>query len=180
MPTGLSAGSFVRLRVSPTAVAGRYAVVSFGVALRAPEDRDEARLRGRITAFTSAASFSINGLAVDASAASFPGGTAGLRVGARVEAEGTSSGGVLRATRVKVETEDQREQRGFELKGAVESVDLAGATVVVRGTRVSLARAGLVFDGGVLADLVVGRQVEIKAALSADRTRLEATSIRFR
>ena len=83
VPGDLAAGRFVRLRLATALdAAGRVRVSDFGVALRPPQDRDEARLRGLVTQFTSSTSFNINGLPVDASAATFPNGTAGVRLGA--------------------------------------------------------------------------------------------------
>ena len=52
--------------------------------------------------------FSVNGIAVDASKATFPNGTRGRRLGAQVEVQGTSSNGVVIAKRVSVETHARR------------------------------------------------------------------------
>lgn len=180
VPATLANGSFVRLRLNLLPDAGRYVVASFGVGSRPPQDGIEARLKGRVTAFTSSASFSINGLPVDASSASFPNGTAGLRLGARAEAEGPVVGGVLVATRVKVESDQDVRDRGFEVKGSITSADAAAGTFVIRGVTVSTARIDLRLDDGTLADIVQGREVEVQAQLSADRTRFEATRIKFK
>jgi hypothetical protein len=180
VPATLALGGVVRLSVGTVPDgANRYVVSAFGEGVREPRDRDEARVKGLVTAFVSSAAFSINGLPIDASAASFPDGTAGLALGARAEAEGSLSGGVLRASQVGIESEDEVRDRGFELKGAITSADAAGRTFVLRGVTVSTARADLRLDDGSLADLLPGREVEVKAQLSADRTRLEATRIKF-
>jgi Domain of unknown function (DUF5666) len=180
VPVDLSVGAFVRLRLDllPDA-SSRFVVRSFGVGVRPPEDRDEARLKGLVTALVSTASFNINGLPVDASGAAFPNGTAGLQLGARAEAEGPVVDGVLRARTVRIESDDDVRDRGFELKGRITSVDAAAQTFVLRGVTVSTARPDLELEGGTLADLTPGREVEVKARLSADRTRLEATEIKF-
>ena len=181
VPANLAAGSYVRLRLN-TALdgAGRYVVNSFGVAVRAPEDRDEAKLRGAVTAFTSLANFQVNGLAVDASAATFPDGAAGVALGARLQIEGATRAGVLVASKVEIETDDELRGRGFELIGNIESVNPAARTFVLRGVTVSTARPDLRLDDGTLADIAAGREVEVRAELAANRTVLEATRIKFR
>ena len=181
VPADLAVGRFVRVRVDRVAGPfGGYVVTAFRIGVRTPEDRDEAELKGLITDFASAANFSVNGLSVDASSASFPDGSSGLGLGARVEARGTVRGGVLRATRVSIETDDEALARGFELKGLITSVDAAARTLTLRGETVSWARADLQLDDGTLADIKVDRDVEVRAQLSADRTRLEATRIKFK
>jgi hypothetical protein len=177
VPSTLADGTFVRVRLNLTLDAGgRYVISAFGVGVRPPEDREEASLKGLVTAFTSSTRFSINGLPVDASGATVP---AGLRLGVRAEAEGSVSGGVLIADKVSIESDDEVRDRGFELKGNVESANAAAQTFVLRGVTVSTARSDLRIEGGTLADLKAGSKVEVKAQLSADRTRLEATEIKF-
>lgn len=177
VPVALALGTFVRLRLDLLPDAnGRFVVRSFGVGVRPLEDREEASLKGLVTAVASSTSFSINGLPVDASGAAVP---AGLRLGVRAEAEGSVSGGVLRATKVSIESDDEVRDRGFELKGNVESANAAAQTFVLRGVTVSTARSDLRIEGGTLANLKAGSKVEVKAQLSADRTRLEATEIKF-
>ena len=124
--------------------------------------------------------FSVSGRTVDATAASFPGGSAGLAVGVRVEVEGTLRAGVLRASKVSIVSDDEVRDRGFELIGAISAVNAAQATITLRGLTVSTARADLRYDDGSAANLVVGRNVEVKGVLAADRRTLEATRIRFR
>lgn len=180
VPPDLAVGRIVRLRLQASVDAGgRYTIASFGTGIRTPEDRDGAELEGLITAFTSTASFQVNGLPVDASAASFPDGTSGIRLGARVDAKGRLQGGVLKASTVEVESDDRIDDRGFEFKGQISEVNLAAKTFVLRGQTISWARSDLVLEGGTLANLVVGRNVGVKARLAADRTTLEATKIEF-
>lgn len=177
----LAVGSLVRLTLAAGAdSAGRYSVQSFSTAQRPPPDRDTAAIQGLITAWTSAPSFSVNGLAVDASQAAFPDGTAGLRLGARVEIKGRSVAGVLVATSVSLQTDQQVAERGFEFKGPITAVDAVARTITVKGQVISYARSDLRLNGGTLADLVVGRAVEVKAQLSPQRTGFEATRIEFK
>lgn len=70
------------------------------------DDRDDDNanpneLEGRVTAYTSPASFSVDGIPVDAS-----GAPSTLAVGMRVEVYGTMANGVLVASRVKIEDGD--------------------------------------------------------------------------
>jgi hypothetical protein len=154
-------------------------VQGFGTAQPSLPETTELRVRGLITAFTSPASFSVDGRRVDAAAATFPDGSNGLAVGVRVELEGRASAGVLRASRVSIRSDGQIRDRGFELRGAVATVDAANRRFELRGLVVSTARPDLRVDGGSLADLAPGRRVVVQAQLAADRIRLEATRIQF-
>lgn len=181
VPNTLGAGQFVRLRLAlvvlPTA---RWVVQSFATALQTPPDADGVKVEGLISAFTSASLFSVGGRPVDASAASFPSGTAGLAAGVRVEVEGTLRAGTLRASKVQVVSDDEVRDRGFELNGAISAVNSAQAAIVLRGITVSTARNDLRFENGSAANLVVGANVELRGGLAADRRTLEATRIKFR
>ncbi len=174
-PTGLRDGLIVRVTVATTAVSGRWKVLTFEDGVRRLPDRGDARLRGTITAFSTTRSFSINGQPVDASTATLE-NEAGIALGARVEAEGAASGGVLRATRVKV---DDGGAQGGELRGLIEASFPLLQTFVLRGVRVTY-RSGTEFQDGSAADLSVGREVEARGVLSGDGTRLLATRIRIR
>ena len=104
---------------------------------REMEDKDEAEVEGVITAFTSTASFSVNGLPVDASKAAFPDGTAGVVLGARVEVEGAIANGVLVATKVELEDEnDDKNKDRNELNGTISALNTPAKTFVVRGVTV--------------------------------------------
>jgi Domain of unknown function (DUF5666) len=180
MPADLAAGQFVRLRVAAGApVNSRYTVLGFGTALRPLPDSTEASVQGRISAFTSISSFNVNGRSVDASGATFPNGSAGLKVGARVNVEGSARNGILLAKKVSFEDDSQGGNQTFELHGPITAVDTLAKTIVVRGLTISTARPDLKYDNGTVANLVVGRSVEVKGKLSADGLRIEATSINF-
>ena len=180
-PADLAAGSVVRMLLrTGTDALGRYTVSSFGTAQRTPPDLPQAEFKGFVTRFTSASSFAVNNVTVDASAASFPDGTAGLRLGARVEVEGRIQSGTLVASSVSIENDEVVDRREFEFRGNISAVDTAGRTITVRGETISLARADLRIDNGTLADLVVGRSVEVKAQLTPQRTRLEAVRVVLR
>lgn len=179
-PAAIAAGDTVRLRVRDGADAqGRRPVESFLAGSRAPEDRDRGEIEGTVTAFASPASFRVGALPVDASAATFPDGTSGLRLGARVHLEGAVRAGVLHARAVRISGDDEIEDRGFELDGRITALDARARRFVLRGQTVDYGRADLRVDGGTLADLAVGRRVEVRARPSADRSVLEATRLEF-
>jgi hypothetical protein len=141
------------------------------------EDRDNAELQGRVTALTSARAFELDGVPVDAAAASFPGGEAGVVLGAKVEVEGRISGGVLVAAKVSVETEEEGSEP-YELNGEIASLDVDARSFVVHGVTVRWS-TDTRFSDGTAADLAVGAQVEVKGALSGDGQQVEASSIQF-
>jgi hypothetical protein len=178
VPAGLAVGQYVLLRLEFESLRNGWVVRGFGEALPTLPDADRAKVEGLITSFTSPATFSVGGRAVDASAASV-GGSGSLAVGVRVEVEGSVRLGLLRATRVTIKSDDDIRDR-FELFGPITAVNAAQATIVVRGTTVSTAGPNLRYDNGGPADLQVGRPVEVRGQLAADRRTLEATRIRFR
>lgn len=178
VPAGVQEGQFVRLRVAPQpGVGGRFQVNAFTATLPAVPDLDGARLRGLISRFESATSFAVGGRQVDATGAALSGGALG--VGVRVDVQGRQSGGVLRATRVQVESDDDDLRREFEFTGTITATNPAQQQFVLRGQTVSTTRPDLRYDNGTAANLMVGRRVEVRGFLSADRLRVEATRIRF-
>ena len=103
LPALLANGVFVRVHVSPQPSGGRWAVIDFGASARALPDAEAAHLRGAITSIASITQFSVGGRAVDAAGASFPDGSAGIALGAQVDVQGVSAGGVLSATQVRLD-----------------------------------------------------------------------------
>ena len=178
LPKALADGQRVRVRLQTAQVAGQWVAVALLPGLRKVEDRAEAHLRGAITAFTSTTEFEVNGLAVNAAAASFPDGGAGVVLGAQVEVEGKVVDGVLVATKVELDERHAGERHRFELHGLVSELDTAAKTFLLRGVSVSYAN-NLIFRDGTEADLANGKRVEVKGIPSADRTRLEALLIDF-
>lgn len=180
-PSDLAEGRYVRLFVSTAAPGplGRYQVVRFGEALRPLPDTDGVSLKGHVNAFASAADLRVDGRPVDASLAVVSGGTLGL--GARVEAFGRWRAGVLQATRVEVRSDQSERERGFELRGPIESVATDRSSLRLRGVTVGLTRPGLSFVGGTAADLSAGRPVEVRGVVAlGDGTRIDALQVRFR
>ena len=175
VPAQLANGSYVRLQLRTTLGAGAWVVTSFADGVRALADLPLAKLEGRITSFTSASAFNVNGQAVDASGLN----PKGLALGVRVEVEGPVMAGVLRAQKLQLETDDEVQASGIELHGAIEQITPAQRRFVLRGSVVSYASTGIRFENGSAADLAVGRRVELRGTLSADRTVVEATRISF-
>ena len=179
-PPTLVNGSFVRVALAIVPGAGGvWTATAIGDRTPALDDHGEAKLEGLVSAFTSTAQFSVNGTPVDARAAQFPDGTAGLALGERVEVEGATAAGVLVATRVRLVSDSQDSGREFEVRGAITSLDVVGKTFVVRNVVVSYSGA-VDFRAGTALDLALGIEVEARGKLSADGTRLQATRIDFR
>jgi len=179
VPGNLANGLLVRVRVGTAQVAGAWVAEQVRDRTRRMDDRDEAELKGRIDAYTSSAQFSVDGIPVDASAATFPDGTAGIVLGARVEVQGRSANGVVLATRVTIENEDRADHGDFELHGAVGALDTAAKTFALRGLTVDYGASSVEFKDGSAALLANGVQVEVKGGLSADGTRVVATRVEF-
>jgi hypothetical protein len=181
VPAGLVNGSVVRLVVGTAQVGGRWPVTSAAVETRRLDDRDGAEVEGLVTGFTSMSAFAVNGIPVDASAATFPDGTAGLGVGVRVEVEGRVFNGTLVASRVELRSDDEEFGQGIDLRGTISALDTTARTFVVRGfTWFYGTVPPPQYDNGSEATLADGRCVRVRGTLDADRTRAVATRIEFR
>ena len=180
-PTGLADGQTVRVALQTAQVAGAWVATALKNGTRAPDTTTvrEAHVEGLITAFTSSTAFTVNGLLVDASNATFPDGSAGVVLGARVEVTGSVSNGTLVATQVEMEDVRDHGRRGMELHGDITSIATSAKTFVLRGVTVSYSGT-VTYKNGVEADLAAGKAVEVKGVLSSDRTRMDATGIEFR
>jgi hypothetical protein len=179
VPAGLANGQIVRLTL-PTTAASPWPVTAIAVESRRLDDRDEAELEGVITSFTSTSRFAVNGVTVDASGASFPDGQTGIVLGARVKVEGRAAGGELVAREVELRDEGEVFGEGFDLRDAIVGLDAAATTFSVRGVTVFYGTVPPPeFRNGTVDDLANGRQVRVRAQLSADRTRVIATRIEF-
>lgn len=181
VPADLRDGQFVRLAVrTAPPVAGRYSVAAFSTAVRSVGDLDGVVVKGLVSRFTSSFDFAVDGRPVDASSPTvvFQGGLPAL--GLRVEVEGAVRNGVLRARTVKLRTDDEERERGFDLRGAIESV---GATLprsfVLRGLTINTNRTDIEFRGGTASDLALGRCVRVRAQIASTGTALEATRVEF-
>lgn len=169
-------GKVVRLKVRTTPSNGVWVLAGSASGEVRLIAGTQTELDGRISSFTSSRLFSVNGVVVDASSASFPKGSSGLALGARVEVAGQVNGNTVVARSVKLEDEANDSSEPFELSGRITTHDAAAKRFVVRGVTVTY-NASTVFESSQAADLGVGRKVEVKGALSADRTVLVASKI---
>jgi Domain of unknown function (DUF5666) len=174
----LANGLLVRVRLKTTQVDGAWVAARIAGGVRKIENQDEAEIHGLITAFTSVTQFSVNGIAVDASNATFSDGQTGVVLGARVEVEGKAVNGVIVARKVELEDEREQHNRGFELHGNITTIDTTLKTFLLRGVTVNYASA-VVYKDGSEADLKVGAQVEVKGVLNLDGKTLAAVIIEF-
>jgi len=170
-------GALVRVQVQTQVDAlGRWVVKSIGNTGPGGGDRDQAKARGVITSFASNASFTVDGFAVDASAAQIEGGP--LAAGLRVEVEGRLQAGVLIASSVEVEDDDEHDE--LELRGVIATLDDQAKVFTISGRSERISYAGSVqYERGSAADLLPGRRVRATGMLSPDGTQLDATHIRF-
>ena len=181
VPAALDNGLMVRVKLQTAQVAGKWVAANIKSGVRKLEDHDEAEIEGTITATTFAVDkkFSVNGIPVDATNATFPKGSDGIVLGARVEVKGSAVNGVIVATRVNLEDENDREREGFELHGIISAFDGTAKTFVLRGVTVSFGGANVEFRKGAAADLANGKKIEVKGVRSSDGMTLAATRISF-
>jgi Domain of unknown function (DUF5666) len=186
VPSNLANGLVVRTLLKTAQVNNAWVALAVVSGVRKPEDNQsprDARVEGVISAFTSSAAFEVNGLKVDASKASFPDGTVGLLLGAKVEVTGSVVAGVLVAAKVELDKPNggggEGKARALELFGSISALDTANKTFTVRNVTVSYSGTVLYKDGAE-ANLANGKNVEVKGVLSADRTRVQAVRIEFK
>lgn len=183
LPANFADGLKVRVKLATAQVNGQWVATSIRTGVRKVEDHSEAHVRGTVSAVTSATLFSVDGVAVDASAASWPDGTSGLVVGARVEVEGTVTNGVLMATKVEFDdkhgADDDRNKPEFS--GSVSALDIVAKTFKVQDRTETISYAAAVtYKNGTQADLANGVNVEVKGRLSADGSTVTASRIEFK
>ncbi|HUL67669.1 MAG TPA: DUF5666 domain-containing protein [Burkholderiaceae bacterium] len=171
-------GNIVRAKLEVAQQSGSWVAVALPLGVQQLPDGDAATVEGRISAFTSSRQFSVNGTPVDAGAATFPNGEAGVVLGARVMVNGVSTAGVLHAGSVAFEGDEDSGNSHFELHGLITAVDPAAMTFVLRGLSVDYS-GPVQFEDGTAADLTVGRHVEVQGILSSDGTGIKAQEIEF-
>ena len=174
LPSNFGDGVRVRVKLKTAQENGAWVATKIRSGVRSPGKHDEAELKGLITEFTSKNSFSVNGIAVDATNATFPKGD-DLKVGMRVEVEGSAVDGVIIAKKVKIENDDDVRAEGFELHGLISDLNLVTKTFTLRGVAVNYGNA--TFKGSTEGSLIDGIRIEVKGIPSADRTSLDAIKI---
>ena len=178
VPADLAVASVVRVKLQTTQANGMWVATHLKTIHFRPDDNEHTEVEGTISEFTSATSFSVDGLPVDASNAKFEDGSAGLAAGVRVEVEGALVNGVLIATQVEIKSEESDDHDGFEVDGLVTAIDSEAGTFVVRGVTIAVSQA-TTFVGGVAADLRIDARVEVHGNLAADGVTLSASRIEF-
>jgi len=129
------------------------------------DSASQASASGLISEFASVAAFSVGAQKVNASSATFSGGSAGdLANGRRVEVAGVLSGTVLLATKVTFKAEDDSTPPGaIEVEGTISGF-ASVSSFVVAGQKVDASGAS--FSGGNAGNLADGVRVKVKGALT--------------
>lgn len=179
LPGALANGQVVRVQLATAPLGDLWQATRIDTGGRQFADGDEARLEGLVTSIVSSAQFSVDGVGIDASRASFPDGAAGLVAGARVRVEGVVVGQAIQATRVELRSDDELAHEEIEVDGELSALDSVAKTFVVRGVLVDYS-GNVEFRDGTASDLRLGSLVEVRGVLSTLGTSLAATRIRFR
>jgi hypothetical protein len=135
VPAELANGSLVRVRLNPSSIgslwtATRVELRSSGLAEVEAEDRADARVQGTITGITSAGSFSVNGIPINANNATIS-GTPGL--GVNVEVTGVVRNESIVATSVVTRSDFEVGTQPFEVNGVVSSLDTGSRSFTLQG-----------------------------------------------
>ena len=178
VPSTLTDGSKLRLLLATTQVSGQWLAQSLGAkASTRPADNTSAQVRGSISAVTSATRFTVGGLAVDATNATFPDASTGLALGVQLEVQGTVGNGVLQATRVSLDNKHRGDDsHKLQLIGATTALDSTAKTFLVRTVTVSRDSATTQV-GGTEADSAMSRRVHVEGTLASTRSQVLATQI---
>jgi Domain of unknown function (DUF5666) len=175
LPAKLEDGQRVRVRLQTAQVGGQWVALSVRSGVRRVDDFGDTRIRGYVSAFTSATQFSVNGIAVDASAARIDGT---VREGALVEVRGASVNGTVVATRVKSLDRLGDDVQRFELHGTVSALDTAAQSFMLREVKVNYSRV-IDWKDGNASNLADGKAVEVKGLWAEDRSVMFAMIIEF-
>jgi hypothetical protein len=178
LPDSMALGSFARVKLRSVPVNGRWVAFALGDATPKIDAAEQVELEGRISQFGSVGQFSVNGLHVDASSASFPNGQAGIALGGKVAVEGRATGGVLEASRVNVEASNDFIAEPVSVQGRIVLLNHANQSFLVRGTTVSFAQSPA-YKNGSASLLAVERVVKVIGVLSADGAMVVAQAIEF-
>ena len=135
LPDATQDRSFVRVALASTPAGTTWTATKIGLPAspltNLSRDQDyEAEVHGTITAYTSNASFIVNGIPVNAASVS---PAPQLSAGLRVEVKGAIRQGQLMASAVEVKNKQQIEAEEFEFYGLVSNVDTTARTFDLRG-----------------------------------------------
>lgn len=158
-------GAWPAARVQVRSLAGRFEGASYG------------QVEGLVTGFASPSSFTVAGVNVDASRATFTRGSlADLRNGARIEADGGVESGRLIAARIKVERDDEDDDTERTVRGSITAFQSI-SNFTVRGETIDASQPGVQFERGSTAELIAGRTVRVEGRLR--NAVLVASVVRF-
>jgi hypothetical protein len=157
---------------------------------RTPSNGTEVELEAVVSSYSSLASFVVNGVTVNASAAQISPSGATLAAGQRVEVEGVMTAGVLQATKLEIKGgqgssggDDEGQGQEFEIRGVMSALDAVAKTFVIRSQTISYG-GNVNYDGGSAADLAYayaqGRTLEVKGNRAAGGTVVQAEQIKFK
>jgi len=177
VPTTLADGRFMRVQVQTVPTGGAWVATQLRDGVNRIVDRNDARIEGLISDFSSVTQFSVDGVSIDASHASVTGSVA-LGMAVRVAVAGTAGNGVLVARTVKSKTEADVVNEGFVLNGSISAIDIVNMNFVLRDVTVGYS-GSVELRGGTISDLAVGKRVNVKGEVSADGTGLQAVRIQF-
>jgi len=179
LPANLANDMRVRVRLQTAKVNNQWVAISVRAGVRRVEDIGDARLLGKVTDFTSPQQFSVQGIPVEATGATFEPNAQAVKLGALVAVRGRASNGTIIASRVKViDTDRDDDWRRVELHGAVSTLDTTAKTFMLREVKVNYSRV-LEWRNGGEADLANNKLVEVKGLWSEDRSVLFAARIEF-
>lgn len=173
----LENGQYVRVELLKTPDAGTGAwrasrLDVFNAGINPPQTSGlKVEIEGYITRFDSATRFAVSGIEVDASKVRWL--PAGLAQGMRVEVEGVLVDGILHASEVELDDDDDE----FEIEGSISHVDPVAQTLQILGITVDYS--GARFKHGSADDLAPGVRIEVEGRLAADGRTLLASEIEF-
>ncbi len=161
----LSAGQWVRVQGTQTALSSSMAVSSAKVLESAGQSmpQGEVEIEGLVTSVPTASGFTLAGLTVDTTRATFSVPAAQITLGARVEVHGTWQSGVLQASRVELESDQS--PHSAEITGTIEEFSSLG-NFVVRAQRCNAL--GATIKNGTAANLKVGVKVKVEGYASGN------------
>ncbi len=187
LPAGMADGVMVRVRVTPvlapTALPKDWAISRIRIASSGAGNGASFEVKGRITAYVSNASFSVDNIpvVVPATVTIVNPGLAVLGVGILMEIKGTVSAGVLTASSAKVEDESSLDATEFELVGAMSNFtgSSSAGSFDVKTYSVDLSATTTYPDGTSL--LVNGNVVKVNGTpvASPTGTRIAAKRVRL-
>lgn len=180
LPEGFANGRLVRVKLRADSPAPAVWTATEIRVRKVYDDHAEAEVEGVVTSYTSAGDFTVNGLRVDASRATFE-GSGTLAAGVRVEVEGAIQNGVLIARKVEFEDDESEDEREIELHGAVSGFTAetgSSASFVVRGVAVRVDGTTTYKDGLSFGALANSLAVEVKGRLDTDGATVIATEVK--